>query len=161
MKINGQEPSKNIQAPGVTKKTASPAGQSADGLFLEALKQASENLSAQKGPTQQSSVTGLGPLASTSFIPALSGLMGDQASSAMIGKLDGLFNDLTMFKNALGNTAIPMERLAPLARELSSRKDEIAGLLAGISDGNLKGIASDALKLTIEQINGYYAGYTA
>ena len=27
-------------------------------------------------------------------------------------------------------------------------------------DENLKGIASDALKLTIEQISGYYAGYT-
>lgn len=161
MKINGQEPAKNTQAPGNIKKTASPAGQSADGLFLDALKQASENLSAQKGATQQPFATGLGPLASTQFIPLLSGVMGDQASSDMMGKLDGLFNDLAMFKNALGNTAIPTERLAPLARELVSRKDEIAGLLAGIGDENLKGIATDALKLTIEQISGYYAGYTA
>lgn len=159
MKINGQEPSKNIQAPGGAKKTA-PAGQSPDGLFLNALKQASENILAKTGNTQQPLASALGPLASTSFIPLMSGA-GDQASSDMVGKLDGLFNDLSMFKNALGNTSIPMERLAPLARELISRKDEIAGLLGGIGDEKLKGIASDALKLTLDQISAYYSGQAA
>ena len=159
MKINGQEPAKNTQAAGNVKKTTSPAGQSADSLFLDALKQATDNLSANKGDTQQAFATGVGPLASTSFIPP--GVMGDQASSSMVGKLDTLFNNLAIFKNALGNTDIPAERLAPLARELSSHKDEIAGLLAGIGDEKLKGIASDALKLTIEHINSYYAGYAA
>jgi hypothetical protein len=159
MKINGQEPSKNIQAPGNVNKTANPAGQSADSLFLDALKQAAGNLSTPKGTTQQPFATGLGPLAST-FIPIMSGV-GDQAGPDAVGKLDGLLNNLAIFKNALGNTSIPMERLEPLARELISRKDEITGLLGGIGDEKLKGVASDTLKLVIEQISGYYAGYTA
>lgn len=159
MKINGQDPSNNIQAPGGVKKTA-PAGQSADGLFLDALKQASGEISAKKGDSQQPLLSGLGPLASTSFIPFMSEAL-DQASSDMVGKLDGLFNDLSIFKNALGNTAIPMERLAPLARELISRKDEIAGMLGGIDDEKLKGIASDALRLTLDHISAYYSGQAA
>lgn len=159
MKINGQDPSKNIQAPGGVKKTPS-AGQSPDSLFLDALKQASENISAKQGDIKQPSVSGLGPLASSSFLPFISGAA-DAASSAMVGKLDGLLGDLEMFKNALGNTSIPMERLAPLARELVSRKDEIAGMIGGIGDEKLKGLASDALKLTLDQISSYYAGQAA
>jgi len=159
MKINGQDPSKNVQAPGGVKKTAS-AGQSADGLFLDALKQAADNLSAKPGGAQQPLASGLGPLSSSSFIPFLSGAL-DQSSSDMAGKLDGLFNDLSMFKNALGNTSIPMDRLAPLARELISRKDEIAGMIGGIGDEKLKGIATDALKLTLDHIISYYAGQAA
>ena len=158
MKINGQEPSKNIQAPGNVNK-ATPAGQSADSLFLDALKQAAGNLSTQKGAAQQPFASGLGPLASTSFIPPA--LMADQGASAMTGKLDDLLNNLSIFKNALGNASIPMERLEPLARELISRKDEIAGLLGGIGDEKLKGVASDAMRLVLEQISGYYAGYAA
>lgn len=159
MKIDGQDPTKNIQAPGGVKKPAS-AGQSANGLFLDALKQASENISGKQGGAQPSMASALGPLPSSSFIPLMSGT-GDQASSDMVGKLDGLFSDLSMFKNALGNTSIPMERLAPLARELISRKDEIAGMIGGISDEKLKGIASDALQLTLDHISSYYAGQAA
>lgn len=160
MKINGQEPLKNTQAPGNVKKTPGSAGQSADSLFLDALKQAAGNISSQKGVAQQPFASGLGPLVSTPFLPLMSGA-GMEVDSAMAGKLDGLFNSLTLFKNALGNTAIPMERLEPLARELVSRKDEIAGLLGGIGDEKLKGVASDAMKLVLEQISGYYAGYAA
>jgi hypothetical protein len=159
MKIDGQDPTKNIQAPGGAKKTAS-AGLSADGLFLDALKQAADNLTAKPGGASQPLASGLGPLASSSFIPFMSGTA-DPASSAMVGKLDGLFNDLSMFKNALGNTSIPMDRLAPLARELVARKDEIAGMIGGIGDEKLKGIATDALRLTLDHISSYYAGQAA
>lgn len=160
MKINGQEPSKNIQAPGNVKKTPGSAGQSADSLFLDALKQAAGALSTQKGGAQQPFATGVGPLASAPFIPLMPGA-GIEVDSAMAGKLDDLFNNLTLFKNALGNTSIPMERLEPLARELVSRKDEIAGLLGGVGDEELKGVASDAMRLVLEQVSGYYAGYAA
>jgi len=159
MKIDGQDPLKNIQTPGGVKKTTS-AGQSADGLFMDALKQAADNLSAKPGGASQPLASALGPVASSSFIPLMSGAL-DQSSSAMVGKLDGLFNDLSMFRNALGNTSIPMDRLAPLARELVARKDEIAGMIGGIGDEKLKGLATDALKLTLDHISSYYAGQAA
>jgi hypothetical protein len=156
MKIDGLDPSKNIQTPGSVKKTTGPA----EGLFLDALKQAADNLTANAGGTQQVSKSGVGPISSSPFIFPGSGSL-DQASMDMIGKLDSLFNDLSMFKNALGNTAIPLDRLAPLARELSSRKEEIADMLSNMSDAELKNVATDALKVAIEHINGYHAGYAA
>jgi len=83
------------------------------------------------------------------------------AGSMAVDRMESLFTDLEMFKNALANSDIPVDRLAPLVSEFVGRKDELAVMIGRVPDQELKSVVSDALTVVIDLVNQYHAGYTA
>ncbi|VAX22703.1 hypothetical protein MNBD_NITROSPINAE04-1382 [hydrothermal vent metagenome] len=83
------------------------------------------------------------------------------SGSMAVDRMESLFTDLEMFKNALANSDIPVDRLAPLVSEFVGRKNELAVMIGRIPDQELKSVVSDALTVVIDLVNQYHAGYTA
>ncbi|MBI4666594.1 MAG: hypothetical protein HY751_09320 [Nitrospinae bacterium] len=155
MKINGFDPSQNAPGP----KKAAGAESKPSQSFLEVLNGMTSGTEASAGKT---STPGILPTSQVPFIaPPVGDFSTTGSASGVLNQVDGLLTDLSMFKNALGNLDIPMERLAPLAKELSSKKDELAGMIGSMSDGELKKLVTDALDLVMGQIDQYYTGYAA
>jgi len=150
MKIDGLDPLKNKPS-GKSRETESVQG----GSFKDIL----DNLAAKARSSAQTA--GTGPAAPVSQVPFIASADGGVSESAAIGRLEGLLTDLSMFSNALGNEAVPIERLSPMIDELAARRDELAAMIGKMPDGELKNIAGQTLSLLIEQVSIYHAGYAA
>ncbi len=149
MKIDGLGPieGRPVDKPGANKPVKGPS-------FREVL----------DGLAPSGSVSKAGPTGAVSRIPSVQPLpIAGSATSRMeiVGNIDGILIDLDMFRNALENDDIPLERLNPLARELAAKKDDLASLLGSAPDEELKSVVSSALNLVISQMNQYHAGYAA
>ncbi|VAX20843.1 hypothetical protein MNBD_NITROSPINAE02-1449 [hydrothermal vent metagenome] len=152
MKIDGLGPieGRPVGQPGANKPVKGPS-------FHEVL----DGIT-QPGSTKQAGKAGQsGPVPLAPFIQPLPISSSTASQRDAIGSIDNILTDLDMFRNALANDDIPLERLEPLARELAARKDDLASLLGSAPDEELKGIVSSALELVINQMNQYHAGYAA
>lgn len=78
-----------------------------------------------------------------------------------VDRIESLFTDLEMFKNALANSDMPVERLSSLVSEFAGRKDELAAMIGRIPDEELKSVVSDSLSVVINLVSQYHAGYAA
>jgi len=153
MKIDGIDPGKGLPS-------AKPVGkESVSGASFWTLY---DNLISKPGLPDQSS-TSAPPLPGVTLpfmAPPVSGqdlFTGSMATDRM----ESLFTDLEMFKNALANSDIPVDRLAPLVSEFVGRKDELAVMIGRIPDQELKSVVSEALSVVIDLVNQYHAGYTS
>ncbi|MBI5815339.1 MAG: hypothetical protein HZB29_06970 [Nitrospinae bacterium] len=155
MKIDGLDPLKNLTKTGSAKPSEPVSGQS----FMDVL---SGLTSKETGQTSAPSSMGAPiPLSGVPFIAPVSSDLSAIDASSLMNSLDSVLSDLSMFKNALGNNQIPLERLKPLMDELLARKDELVGFIGKIDDKELKSIVSDALNLVMDQANQYQASYAA
>jgi len=104
---------------------------------------------------------GMLPGAGVPFIPPP--ITGSEYLSPInaVDGVENLLTDLDMFRNALSNKDIPLDRLSSLVSGLADRKDDLARRIGKIDDEQLKAILSNALELVIGLVNEYKAGYTA
>lgn len=152
MKIDGIDPVKGT--PPKPKVTEPVPGSSFGDLY--------DSLVSKSGATDSLSKTGaLLPNAGVPFLAPPVSLMSPIPYSMAIGTMESLFTDLDMFKSALANSDIPLDRLSNMVSELVDRKDELAGMIGRVPDEELKGVLSDALALLIDLVNQYHAGYAA
>jgi len=154
MRIDGLDPLKKSQQAQPGKGPEPVSGQS----FLELLSGLADK--PQTGASQASPAAASMPVSTVPFLAPVADLSGVDTSQVMSG-LDGVLTDLSMFKNALGNSNIPMERLKPIVDTLVAHKDELAGFLGKMPEGELKSLVSDTLKLLMEQVGQYQTGYAA
>lgn len=154
MKIDGIDP-----AGGQPKKTGGAQKTRSD-IFQDLL----DSLSSAKGPDAPVSKTPAPlPGAGMPFIvPPVSGASQPPIPvNDAVASMDGLLTDLDMFKNALANNDVPLERLSSLVSTLVERKDELAVMIGRVQDEDLKGVLSEALGLVMDLVDQYHAGYAA
>lgn len=86
----------------------------------------------------------------------------DKSSAPLIAdSVDNILTDLEMFKNLLGNSDVPVERLNDFMREISVKKDAIVDGANLAGDDDLKSLASDLASVVNESISQFYSGYGA
>lgn len=154
MKIDGIDPTGGQQ-----KKTGGVQKTKSD-IFQDIL----DSLSGSKQPGAPASKTSAPlPGSGMPFIvpPVSSAASAPIPATDAVSSMDGLLTDLDMFKNALANNDVPLERLSSLVSTLVERKDELATMIGRVEDEDLKGMLSEALGLVIDLVDQYHAGYAA
>jgi hypothetical protein len=154
MKIDGLDPANKGPQP------VKPADKEA--VSVSSFGNLYDELISKTGATDPSrGLTAPLPGAGIPFIaPPVSG-QNPYTDSMVVDRIENLFTDLEMFKNALSNSDIPIERLSSLISEFLERKDEMASMIGRIPDEELRGVVSDALTIVIDLVNQYQAGYAA
>lgn len=111
--------------------------------------------------TPAGQVSGSAPLAPISKVPFLGNIPGAGADpSAVTSQLGSLIDDLSMFQNSLANQNIDMAKLRPMIDSLLAHKDELAGMLRDMPEGELKNLVSSAISMVIDQSIQYDSATT-
>ncbi len=152
MKIDGIDPAKG--SPSKPKETNPASGASFSDIF--------DNAVSKNAPAGSVSKAGIPlPGAGVAFVTPPFLQIGPVSGSMAIGKVESLITDLDMFKSALANSDIPIDRLSTLVSTLIERKDELAVMIGRVPDEELKGVLSEALNLVIDLVNQYHLGYAS